>query len=74
MSLERYNHNPKLRIQKVENVNKALNFIHSRGVNLTNIGAEVIHTKSFSGMDIAAVLLILRFLAFERILWMGTKN
>ncbi|RKO84633.1 hypothetical protein BDK51DRAFT_34632 [Blyttiomyces helicus] len=39
-SLGRYNKNPKLRIQKVENMNKALEFIRKRGVNLTNIGAE----------------------------------
>ena len=29
-----------MRIQKVENVNKCLEFIRQRGVNLTNIGAE----------------------------------
>lgn len=29
-----------MRIQKVENVNKCLEFIRLRGVNLTNIGAE----------------------------------
>jgi hypothetical protein len=29
-----------MRIQKVENVNKALEFIKLRGVALTNIGAE----------------------------------
>ncbi|KAJ3282534.1 hypothetical protein HK104_010842 [Borealophlyctis nickersoniae] len=39
-SLGRYNKNPRLRIQKVENMNKALDFIRRRGVNLTNIGAE----------------------------------
>ncbi|KAI8814853.1 calponin homology domain-containing protein [Cladochytrium replicatum] len=39
-SLGRYNKNPKMRIQKVENLNKALEFIRRRGVNLTNIGAE----------------------------------
>ncbi|KAG4102332.1 calponin homology domain-containing protein [Neocallimastix lanati (nom. inval.)] len=39
-SLGRYNKNPKLRLQRIENVNKALEFIKSRGVNLTNIGAE----------------------------------
>ncbi|KAJ1916952.1 alpha-actinin [Mycoemilia scoparia] len=40
VSLGRYNRNPKLRIQRVENVNKALEFIRERRVNLTNIGAE----------------------------------
>lgn len=39
-SLGRYNKNAKLRIQRVENLNKALEFIKYRGVNLTNIGAE----------------------------------
>ncbi|CAG8523462.1 20079_t:CDS:10, partial [Racocetra fulgida] len=39
-SFSKYNKNPKLRIQKVENVNKALEFIKHRGVPLTNIGAE----------------------------------
>ncbi|KAF8625928.1 hypothetical protein AX17_006654 [Amanita inopinata Kibby_2008] len=39
-SLGRYNKNPRMRIQKAENVNKALEFINSRGVKLTNIGPE----------------------------------
>lgn len=39
-NLGKYNKNPKLRIQKFENLNKALEFIRRRGVNLTNIGAE----------------------------------
>lgn len=39
-SLGKYNKQPKLRIQKVENLNLCLNFIKRRGVNLTNIGAE----------------------------------
>lgn len=29
-----------MRVQKAENVNKALEFIQSRGVKLTNIGPE----------------------------------
>lgn len=40
VSLGRYNKNPRMRIQKAENVNKALEFINSRGVKLTNIGPE----------------------------------
>ena len=40
VSLGRYNRNPRMRVQKAENVNKALEFIHSRGVKLTNIGPE----------------------------------
>ncbi|OZJ03938.1 hypothetical protein BZG36_02934 [Bifiguratus adelaidae] len=39
-SFGRFNQKPKMRIQKVENVNKALEFIKHRGVGLTNIGAE----------------------------------
>jgi hypothetical protein len=39
-SLGKYNRNPRIRIQKVENVNKALAFIKERGVALTNIGGE----------------------------------
>jgi hypothetical protein len=39
-SLGRYNKAPRMRVQKAENVNKALEFINSRGVKLTNIGPE----------------------------------
>ncbi|KAI0322018.1 calponin homology domain-containing protein [Amylostereum chailletii] len=39
-SLGRYNKNPRMRVQMAENVNKALEFINSRGVKLTNIGSE----------------------------------
>eukprot|EP00842_Homolaphlyctis_polyrhiza_P005238 jgi/Hompol1/5715/HPOL_004659-RA len=39
-SLGKFTKNPKLRLQKIENVNTALGFIKKRGVNLTNIGAE----------------------------------
>jgi hypothetical protein len=39
-SLGRYNKNPKMRIQKVENCNKVLQFIRGRGIQLTNIGGE----------------------------------
>ncbi|KAJ1512695.1 hypothetical protein HMI56_003693 [Coelomomyces lativittatus] len=60
-SLGKYNRQPKLRIQKVENVNLCLNFIKRRGVNLTNIGAEDIvdaNEKLVLGM---AWTVILRF-------------
>ncbi|KIM25787.1 hypothetical protein M408DRAFT_330981 [Serendipita vermifera MAFF 305830] len=40
VSLGRYNKVPRMRVQKAENVNKALEFITSRGVKLTNIGPE----------------------------------
>ncbi|KAI8914816.1 calponin homology domain-containing protein [Powellomyces hirtus] len=60
-SLGRYNKNPKLRIQKVENMNKALEFIRRRGVNLTNIGAEDI-VDSNSKLVLGLIWsLILRF-------------
>lgn len=39
-SLGRYNKNPRMRVQKAENVNKALEFIRQRGIKLTNIGPE----------------------------------
>ncbi|KAG8677921.1 alpha-actinin, partial [Ceratobasidium sp. 395] len=61
VSLGRYNKNPRMRVQKAENVNKALEFITSRGVKLTNIGPEDIidgNTKLTLGM---IWTLILRF-------------
>ncbi|CCJ28921.1 unnamed protein product [Pneumocystis jirovecii] len=39
-NLGKYNKNPRLRVQKAENVNIALEYIKSRGIPLTNIGAE----------------------------------
>lgn len=39
-SLGRYASSPKLRVQRFENVNKSLEFIKSRGIQMTNIGAE----------------------------------
>ncbi|THH00172.1 hypothetical protein EW026_g2300 [Hermanssonia centrifuga] len=60
-SLGRYNRNPRIRVQKAENVNKALEFIQSRGVKLTNIGPEDIidgNLKLILGM---IWTLILRF-------------
>ncbi|PVU94455.1 hypothetical protein BB561_002530 [Smittium simulii] len=60
-SLGRYNLNPVLRIQKIENLNKALEFIRARGVNLTNIGAEDILDFN-SKLTLGLVwMLILRF-------------
>ncbi len=38
--LGRYASRPKLRVQKFENVNKSLDYIRSRGIQMTNIGAE----------------------------------
>ena len=40
VSLGRYYKTPRMRVQMAENVNKALDFIKSRGVVLTNVGAE----------------------------------
>jgi hypothetical protein len=39
-TLGKYYKAPKIRVQKCENMNKALDFIKTRGVSLTNIGAE----------------------------------
>lgn len=39
-SLGRYASNPRLKVQKAENVHKSLEFIRSRGIQLHNIGAE----------------------------------
>ncbi|OCL07310.1 alpha-actinin-2 [Glonium stellatum] len=39
-SLGRYASRPKLRVQRFENVNKCLDFIKGRGIQMTNIGAE----------------------------------
>ncbi|KAI0763582.1 actinin-like protein [Trametes elegans] len=60
-SLGRYNKTPRMRVQKAENVNMALEFITSRGVKLTNIGPEDIidgNLKLILGM---IWTLILRF-------------
>lgn len=39
-SLGRYETRPKIRIQKIQNVNKALSYISSTGVRLENMSAE----------------------------------
>ncbi|OLN85809.1 Alpha-actinin-like protein 1 [Colletotrichum chlorophyti] len=39
-TLGRYASKPKLRVQRFENANTALDFIKSRGIQMTNIGAE----------------------------------
>ncbi|KDN41246.1 hypothetical protein K437DRAFT_238436 [Tilletiaria anomala UBC 951] len=61
ISLGRYYKTPRMRVQMAENVNKALDFIKSRGVVLTNVGAEDIidgNLKLILGM---IWTLILRF-------------
>ncbi|KAJ2311209.1 alpha-actinin [Coemansia sp. RSA 2610] len=60
-SLGRFNRAPRMRIQKVENVNTALDFIRARKISLTNIGAEDIvdaNRKLILGM---IWIIILRF-------------
>ncbi|KAJ2160780.1 alpha-actinin [Coemansia sp. RSA 552] len=60
-SLGRFNRSPRMRIQRVENVNLALDFIRSRKISLTNIGAEDIvdsNRKLILGM---VWIIILRF-------------
>jgi hypothetical protein len=48
-TIGRYNKKPQMRIQFVENVNLALEFIKQRGVGLTNIGAEGKGNNSWIG-------------------------
>ncbi|KAI9286306.1 calponin homology domain-containing protein [Umbelopsis sp. AD052] len=59
--LGRYNQNPKMRIQKVENVNKALEFMRLRNLQLTNIGAEDIVDVNFKLILGMIWTIILRF-------------
>jgi len=52
VTFPKYNKNPKIRVQKAENVNVALNFIRDRGVVLTNVGAEgEFQVKRGEGID-----------------------
>ncbi|BFZ54058.1 alpha-actinin [Savitreella phatthalungensis] len=60
-SLGRYNRTPRLRVQKAENVNKALEFVRSRGIPLTNIGAEDFIDGNLKIMCGLLWTLILRF-------------
>ncbi|ORZ22264.1 calponin homology domain-containing protein [Absidia repens] len=60
-SIGRYNRNPRMRIQFVENVNLALEFIKQRGVALTNIGAEDIVDKNLKLILGMLWTIILRF-------------
>ncbi|KAF8262271.1 calponin homology domain-containing protein [Lactarius quietus] len=60
-SLGRYNKNPRMRVQKAENVNKALEFITSRGIKLTNIGPEDIIDGSVKLILGMIWMLVLRF-------------
>ncbi|CEG76749.1 hypothetical protein RMATCC62417_11606 [Rhizopus microsporus] len=60
-SLRPYNQHPTMIFQKMENVNKALDFIKSRGVALTNIGAEDIVNKNLKLVLGMLWTIILRF-------------
>ncbi|KAJ1653723.1 alpha-actinin [Dispira simplex] len=63
--LGNYNRNPRLRIQKVENANKALDFVRYRSLELTNIGAEDIVDKNVKLILGLLWTLILRFTIAE---------
>lgn len=60
-SLGRYYKNPKLLVQKAENVNTALDFIRHRGVMVYNIGAEDIIDENLKLVLGLLWVLILRF-------------
>ncbi|CEP20191.1 hypothetical protein [Parasitella parasitica] len=60
-SLKPFNQKPTMIFQKMENVNKALDFIKSRGVALTNIGAEDIVNKNLKLVLGMLWTIILRF-------------
>ncbi|SAM05114.1 hypothetical protein [Absidia glauca] len=60
-TIGRYNKKPQMRIQFVENVNLALEFIKQRGVGLTNIGAEDIVDKNLKLILGMLWTVILRF-------------
>lgn len=64
-SLGRYNPSPRLRIQKVENINTALEFIKHRGIQLHNIGAEDIIDGNLKLILGLLWILILRFTISE---------
>lgn len=63
-SLGRYYKNPKMRVQRAENVNKALDFIKSRGVVLTNVGAEGVWSWKRGRDKTQKSLTISRFFTF----------
>ncbi|GAA5813926.1 hypothetical protein MFLAVUS_007415 [Mucor flavus] len=60
-SLRPFNQSPGMIFQKMENVNKALDFIKLRGVALTNIGAEDIVNKNLKLVLGMLWIIILRF-------------
>jgi hypothetical protein len=60
-SLGKYASNPRLRVQKCENVHKSLEFIRGRGIQLFNIGAEDIVDGNLKLILGLIWMLILRF-------------
>ncbi|KAL7269350.1 alpha-actinin [Rhizina undulata] len=60
-SLGKYAANPRLRVQKCENVHKALEFVRGRGIQLFNIGAEDIVDGNLKLILGLLWMLILRF-------------
>ena len=70
-SLGRYNKAPRIKVQMAENVNKALEFITSRGVKLTNIGPE---GEPFPSVSCCQILLLCALHICFRILKGIPKN
>lgn len=64
-SLGKYYKSPRLRIQKIENVNTALGFIKHRGIQLHNIGAEDITDGNLKLILGLLWILVLRFTISE---------
>lgn len=65
-SIPKYNKSPKMRIQRVENVNKALEFIKYRGVPLTNIGAEGRARQATGSLSVCSdVVLMIRYCGWQ---------
>lgn len=60
-SLGKYASNPRLRVQKCENVHKALEYVRERGIQLYNIGAEDIVDGNLKLILGLLWMLILRF-------------
>eukprot|EP01129_Flabellula_baltica_P010141 TRINITY_DN424_c0_g1_i1.p1 TRINITY_DN424_c0_g1~~TRINITY_DN424_c0_g1_i1.p1 ORF type:complete len:1520 (-),score=544.89 TRINITY_DN424_c0_g1_i1:23-4582(-) len=60
-SLGRYNAKPRMKIQSIENLNTATDFIRSKGIRLNNIGSEDIHNGNLKLIMGLIWMLILRF-------------
>jgi len=66
VSLGNFNKNPKMRIQKIENVGKALTYIKSTGVHLENMSAEDIVDKNLK-LDLGLIWTIIQKFAIADI-------